>query len=83
MRTLIGRGVDHQQEALLGGRELRDVVIRVRTSDMLLHRAVALFLWTSMVRSGEYSGLSFAKLEARACQAPSHFLRWSMMGWGS
>lgn len=71
MRTLIGRGVDHQQEALLGGRELRDVVIRVRTSDMLLHGAVALFLRTSMVRPGEYMvylllssklELSFAKL---------------------
>lgn len=64
MRTLIGRGVDHQQEALFGGRELRDVVIRMRTSDMLLHGAIALFLWTSMIRPGEYSGLYFIFLQS-------------------
>lgn len=57
MRTLLGRGVDHEQEALFCGRELRDVVVRMRTSDMLLHGAITLFLWTDMVRSGSLADL--------------------------
>lgn len=44
MRPLLWWGVDHQKEALFGSRELRDVVIRMRTSDVLLHGAIALFL---------------------------------------
>lgn len=44
MGALVGRGVDHQQEALLGGRELRDVVVWVGTADVLLHGAIAFFL---------------------------------------
>jgi hypothetical protein len=44
MRTLLGSGVHHEQEALLGSRELRDVVVRMRTSDVLLHGAIAFFL---------------------------------------
>lgn len=71
MRTLTGRGVDHQQEALFGSRELRDVVIRMRTADMLLHGAIALFLWASMIRPGEYSELESIFL---LCRALSHFV---------
>lgn len=43
-RTLRGRGIDHELEALLGSRQLGDVVFRVRATDMLLHRAISFFL---------------------------------------
>lgn len=43
-RSLGGRGVDHQDEALLGRWELGDVVLGVGTTDMLLHGAISLFL---------------------------------------
>lgn len=45
MCALVGRGVDHQHEALFRRRELRDVVVRMRTPDVLLHGAITLFLW--------------------------------------
>lgn len=51
MRTLLGSGVHHEQEALLGSRELRDVVVRMRTSDVLLHGAIAFFLGTWLASS--------------------------------
>lgn len=38
------RGVDHQLEALLGRWKLGNVVVRVCSADVLLHRTVALFL---------------------------------------
>ena len=41
---LVGRGVDHQLEALLGGGQLGDVVVWVGTADMLLHGAIPFFL---------------------------------------
>lgn len=41
---LVWRGVDHQKEALLGGRELRDIVIGMSPSNMLLHGAKAFLL---------------------------------------
>lgn len=62
MRTLVGRGVDHEQEALFSGRELRDVVVRMRTSDMLLHGAITLFLWADMVRSGSLADIYRLKI---------------------
>lgn len=43
-RALRGRRVDHQRKALLGGRKLGNVVVRVRAADVLLHGAIALFL---------------------------------------
>jgi hypothetical protein len=43
-RALRGRRVDHQRKALLGGRELGNVVVGMRAADVLLHRAIALFL---------------------------------------
>ena len=43
-RAFRGRRVDHQRKALLGGRQLGDVVVRVGTADVLLHGAVALLL---------------------------------------
>ena len=45
-RAFRGRRVDHQCEALLGGRQLGNVVVRMRTPDVLLHRAVPLLLCT-------------------------------------
>jgi len=42
--SLGGRGVDHQDEALLGRWELGNVVFGVGTADMLLHGAISLFL---------------------------------------
>jgi hypothetical protein len=36
-------GVDHQEKALLGRRELRDVMFWMRPTDMFLHGPVALF----------------------------------------
>lgn len=39
-----GRGVDHQQEALLGRGKLGDVMLRVSPPDMLLHRTISFFL---------------------------------------
>jgi len=36
--------VDHQVEALLGGRQLWDIVFGMRSADVLLHGAEALFL---------------------------------------
>lgn len=47
MSALVGRGIDHQQEALLGSRELRDVVVRVSTANVLLHGTVAFLLKNS------------------------------------
>lgn len=44
MGPLVGRRGDHQNEALLGRRELRDVVTGVGAPDVLLHGAVALLL---------------------------------------
>lgn len=41
---LVQGSIDHQLEALLRGRELRDVVTRVGSSDMLLHGAIAFLL---------------------------------------
>lgn len=38
------RGVNHEQEAFLGGGKLGDVMLRMCTADMLLHGAVSLFL---------------------------------------
>ena len=38
-------GVDHQVEALYGGRQFRDVVLGMSAADVLLHGAVPLFLW--------------------------------------
>lgn len=43
-RALLWWGVDHQHEALLGGRELRDVMLRVGAANVLLHGAVPLLL---------------------------------------
>lgn len=37
-------GADHQREALLGGRQLRDVMLWVGAADVLLHGAVPLLL---------------------------------------
>ena len=44
LHPLLERGVHHHQEALLGSRELRDVMVRMRTSNVLLHGAIAFFL---------------------------------------
>lgn len=44
MSPLVWRGGHHQDEALLGRRELRNVVVRVGSPDMLLHGAIALLL---------------------------------------
>lgn len=49
LRTLFGRSGDHQQEALFGSRELRDVVVGVGTSNVFLHGPIALFLEGSRV----------------------------------
>ena len=43
-RTFGWRCIDHQLEALLRCGKLRDVLLRVRSSDMLLHRTIALLL---------------------------------------
>lgn len=53
-----GRGVDHQQEALLGRGELRDVVLRVRPPDMLLHRTIAFFLEEILVSADRFISAS-------------------------
>jgi len=42
--ALLGRGADHEQEALLGRGELGDVMLRMGAADMLLHGAISLFL---------------------------------------
>ena len=43
-RSLGRRGRDHQLEALLGSGQLRDVVLGMRSTDVLLHGAISLFL---------------------------------------
>jgi hypothetical protein len=58
--TLLGRGGHHEQEALLGSRELRDVVVRMRTSDVLLHGAIALFLCSKVSYSAAFDLDDFA-----------------------
>lgn len=47
MGTLVWRGGDHQQEALLGSGQLGDVVVRMGATDVLLHGAKAFFLGIS------------------------------------
>jgi hypothetical protein len=42
--SLLRRGVDHQHEALLGRRELRNIMLWVGAADMLLHGAIPFFL---------------------------------------
>ena len=44
LHPLRRRGVNHQQEALLGSGKLGDVVFGMRPPDMLLHRAIAFLL---------------------------------------
>lgn len=44
LRSLCGRSVDHQVEALLGCRQLRDVVLWVGPAYVLLHGTVSLLL---------------------------------------
>lgn len=44
LRPLLRWSIHHQHEALFGGRELRDVMVRMRTSDVLLHGAIAFLL---------------------------------------
>lgn len=44
MGPLVWRGGHHQDEALLGRRELRNVVVRVGSPDVLLHGAITLLL---------------------------------------
>ena len=44
MGSLVEWRVDHQLKAFLGRGELRDVVTRVSTADVLLHGAVSFFL---------------------------------------
>jgi hypothetical protein len=41
--TLGWRGVDHEVEALFGRRELRNVVVRMSSTDVFLHGAISLF----------------------------------------
>ena len=45
MGSLVGRGIDHQLKALLGGRKLGDVVVWVSSTDVLLHGAISFLLW--------------------------------------
>lgn len=70
-RSLGWRGIDHELEALLGGRQLRDVVFGMRTTDMLLHGAVALLLFVAigcqfMVGEGGGAGAVRASRGVRA-----------------
>lgn len=44
LSSLRGRGIDHEEEALLGGGKLGDVMFGMGSSDMLLHGAIPLFL---------------------------------------
>lgn len=44
-RSFRWRGIDHQLEALFSSWELRNVVFGMSSSDMLLHRSVALLLF--------------------------------------
>lgn len=44
MCALVQGGIDHQQEAFFCCRELRNIVARMRTADVLLHGAKAFFL---------------------------------------
>lgn len=44
LAAVLRRGVNHEQEAFLGGGKLGDVMLRMCTADMLLHGAVSLFL---------------------------------------
>ena len=43
-RSLGWRGIDHELEALLGRRQLRNVMLGMRSSYVLLHRAISFFL---------------------------------------
>lgn len=49
MSSLVRRGRDHQDKALLRRRELRNIVARMGPTDVLLHGAVALLLKGSMI----------------------------------
>jgi hypothetical protein len=44
MSTLIRRRGDHQEKALFCGRELRNVVVGMGPSDVLLHGAITFLL---------------------------------------
>lgn len=62
-------GIDHQQEALLGGRKLWVIVIRMSSPDVLLHRPKSFLLlwsaWVSVLHSGRGSKLAFHMPQAK------------------
>lgn len=45
MGSLVGRGIDHQLEALLGRWKLGNIVVWVSSTDVLLHGAISFLLW--------------------------------------
>ena len=49
MSSLVRRGSDHQDKALLRRRELRNIVVRMGPTDVLLHGAITLLLKGSMI----------------------------------
>lgn len=57
------RGIDHELEALLGRWQLRDILLWMSSSDMLLHRPVSLFLRVQIPRYHECPVYKTAKHE--------------------
>lgn len=51
-RALVWRGVDHQREALLSGRQFGDVVLGMGAADVLLHGAVPLLANAALATAG-------------------------------
>lgn len=45
------RSIDHQMEAFFSSRKLRDIMFRVRPTDMLLHRSVSFLLMLGTIVS--------------------------------
>lgn len=46
------RGIDHEHKALLGRREFRDVVLWMRSADVLLHGAIPFFPDAALATAG-------------------------------
>lgn len=44
LRSVTGSGVDHKMKTLLGSRKFGDIVFRMCSTNVLLHRAIAFLL---------------------------------------
>lgn len=84
MWTLGRRGVYHKLEALLSCRKLGNVVFSMCSSDVLLHRSVALLLyitWWSAGQLGKFIVLHSSECQGQAGLTPRHRFRQLEPSW--